>query len=50
MNASLAAFVDTHVLVYAVSDDKPEKQGLRAPEAPEARSWVQREPGTSTGR
>jgi predicted nucleic acid-binding protein len=26
MNADLAAFVDSNVLVYAVSDDEPEKQ------------------------
>ncbi|HEV8582686.1 MAG TPA: PIN domain-containing protein [Thermoanaerobaculia bacterium] len=26
MNANLAAFVDSNVLVYAVSDDEPEKQ------------------------
>ncbi len=26
MNANLTAFVDTNVLVYAVSDDEPEKQ------------------------
>jgi predicted nucleic acid-binding protein len=26
MNGDLAAFVDTNVLVYAVSDDEPEKQ------------------------
>jgi predicted nucleic acid-binding protein len=27
MSADLAAFVDSNVLVYAVSDDEPEKQG-----------------------
>ena len=26
MSADLAAFVDSNVLVYAVSDDEPEKQ------------------------